>query len=533
MFNLNPVKQPSSNSSYSFSNVPSLEIPRSTFDRSHGIKTAFDSGDLVPIFVDEALPGDTFNVNHTLFARLATPLKPIMDNLYLDTFYFFIPYRLVWDNFKKFMGEQTNPGDSISYLVPTMQSPANGPAVGSLADYFGLPTVGQVAATKQITFSSLPFRAYQLCWNEFFRDENLQNSIVVDKDDGPDTYSDYTLRKRGKRKDYFTSALPWTQKGTAVSIPLGTTAPVVSNSQEVLLSGTSMTDRYWYASATTNTMVAQGAGITPGTNIIFGSESGLEADLSTATSATINSLRQAFQIQRLLERDARGGTRYIELIRSHFGVVSSDARLQRPELLSQNSSPINVAPIPQTSVTAGTPQGNLAAVGTGVARGGFSKSFEEHGVVIGLVSVRADLNYQQGLHRMWSRQTRYDFFWPALSHLGEQAILNKEIYATDDTAAQDDAVFGYQERYAEYRYKPSMITGIMRSTASGTLDIWHLAQKYTSLPTLNGSFIEENPPVDRVIAVPSEPHIIMDGYFRFKAARPMPTYSVPGLIDHF
>ena len=542
MFGLNPGKMPSTNASHNFTQIPKAEIPRSSFDRSHGIKTAFDSGYLVPIFVDEVLPGDTFNLHATLFGRLSTPLKPIMDNIYLDTFFFFVPNRLIWSNFKKFMGEQANPGDSISYLVPTIQSPADGWDVGTLFDYFGIPTKGQVAAGKKLTVSALWSRAYNLCWNEWFRDENLQNSVTVDTGDGPDTAADYVLLKRGKRKDYFTSALPFTQKGTAVSIPLGTSAPILGIGKytqsftegpvSVYETGGSGSVSYTNASLmksdiNDHTWYAKGTGSSGYPDI--------RADLSNATSATINSLRQSFQIQRLLERDARGGTRYTELVRSHFGVVSPDARLQRPELLSVSSAPVNIAPIPQTSVTGTTPQANLAGVGTVMAsRGcGFVKSFTEHGVIIGLASVRADLNYHQGINRMWSRSTRYDFYWPALSHLGEQAILNKEIYATDDTAAQDTNVFGYQERYAEYRYKPSLITGKLRSTASGTLDIWHVAQKFTSLPTLGDTFIKETPPINRVQAVDTEPQILLDGYFKLKCARPMPVYSVPGLVDHF
>lgn len=510
---------------HNFAQVPRAEIPRSKFDRSCGTKTTFDSGYLVPVFLDEALPGDTFNLSMTAFARLATPIRPFMDNLYLDSFFFAVPIRLVWSNFKKFMGEQINPGDSTSYLVPQMVAPAGGHLVGSLSDYFGIPT--EVAG---LSHSSLWHRAYNLIYNEWFRDENLQNSVTVDLGDGPDTSTNYTLLRRGKRHDYFTSALPWPQKGTAVNIPLTGNANVVrANNAPV-----------WKAyDAGTNTLNTSGLAIpttfTPGGQAVsLDPAGGLYADLSTVTAATINSLRQAFQLQRLYERDARGGTRYTEIIRSHFGVTSPDARLQRPEYLGGGSTPVVINPIAQTSASNAqpTPQGNLAAMGVAQAYNhGFSKSFTEHTLIIGLVSVRADLTYQQGLNRMFSRSTRFDYFWPALANIGEQAILNKEIYAKND--ANDPLVFGYQERYAEYRYKPSQITGKFRSTYATTLDVWHLSQKFTALPALNPTFIEENPPIARVIAVPSEPQFLFDSYFKLNCARPMPIYGVPGQIDHF
>lgn len=562
-----------------FSDAPAMYMKRTKFDRSHVYKTTLDSGRLVPIFVDEVLPGDTTRMSVNYFARLATPIKPIMDNIYLDWFFFFVPNRLVWEHWQNFCFEQEDPDDSIDYVIPTVAAAGNSDNayVGSLWDYFGLPvnTSGNLSG-----INALPFRGVYLIWNEWFRDENLQKSVKIQKGDtnevldssrasdqpswvftsGTNIVPGLACPPRGKRHDYFTSALPWTQKGPGVSIGLAGTATLVDPSP---VSG-------YFVQQSNNSLGAAQLSRDGGVHGVCTGSGSLEyqggydvsiaghsvngsgvasvtaqpgsswlskdsyADLDSSSIFTINSLRTAFQMQKFYERLARGGSRYTEVLRSFFGVVSPDARLQRPEFLGSFTKMVNVNPIAQTSATDDTsPQGNLSAYGVTAAKfHGFTKSFVEHGYVFGFVCARADLTYQQGINKMWLRSTVYDFYWPTFAHLGEQAIELREIYAQGSEA--DTTVFGYQERYAEYRYKPSQITGKFRSSVTGgNLDVWHLSQFFKNAPTLNEEFITENPPIERIIAVPSEPEFLLDIGFRYTTVRPMPMFGTPGLVDHF
>lgn len=522
--------------SHRFAITPDIEIPRSQFDRTHGYKTTFDVDYLIPFFSDEVLPGDTFSLQMSHLVRLATPIFPIMDNLHLDTFFFFVPNRLLWDNWERFNGAQDKPTDSTDYLIPTITAPAGGFTIGSVYDYLGLPT-----GVAGIEVNALYFRALNLIYNEWFRDQNLIESLPVPTGDGPDSPSLYTLQRRGKRHDYFTSALPFPQKGPGVEIPIaGNQAPITGTMSSpwkaISVSGTATGTNPSGVTSLSNTDYALTSKNSVDRTTVYQDMSinpqGLYADLSSAGAATINDIRQAFAVQRLYERDARGGTRYVEILKSHFGVTSPDFRLQRPEFLGGTSSRINVTPVVNQTGTQDRAQGDLAAFGLSTGSDhGFTASFTEHGVIIGFCNVWADLTYQQGVERRFSRRDRLDYYLPALSHLGEQAILNKEIYATGSSSDED--VFGYQERYGEYRYKNSLITGKLRSSDPQSLDSWHLSQDFTALPTLSKDFIECNTPLDRCIAVLDEPHFIADFYFNLKCTRPMPLYGVPGMLDHF
>ena len=526
---------------HDFAMVPQPNVPRSQFKVKFRHLTTFDADYLVPHFVTEVLPGDTWHLRHTLFARVATPIYPIMDNLYMDTFYYFVPLRLLWTNFKKMMGEQDNPSDSISYITPQQVSPAGGYAVGSLQDYLGLPTTPMLGANTK-SHSAFFTRAYNFIWNQCFRDENLQTSVTFDTGDGPDASAstNYALLKRGKRFDYFTSALPWPQKGsTGVSIPISGTAPITgigkfngnypSASYSVTETG-GATVVYPNAGKIDGT-IADGVFAVKGTAATSGSPQ-IYANLAAATGVLINQLRQSIMIQEYLERNARGGTRYVEFLKMHFGVISPDFRQQRPEYLGGGSKMISINPITQVSATGltggSTPLGTQSAYGVGVDKNGFTYSSTEHGVIIGLIAVRADLTYQQGIHRMFTRSTLYDYYDPAFAHLGNQAIRNDEIFT--DGSANDVLTFGYKEAWDEYRYIPSRVSSLFKSTSSGTIDGWHLAQKFASLPSLNSAFIQSSTPMSRVIAVGASANgqqFIGDFEFSATVVRAMPMFSIP------
>ena len=548
---------------HQFSNVPEANIQRSLFQRDFGYKTTLDAGKLVPFFCDMVYPGDTYIAEVSMFGRMATPIYPIMDNIRVETFYFSVPLRLIWNDFKIFMGETSGPNDtrkSEDFLVPQVVSDkSDNFKAQSLWDYFGFPQ-----GIAQLSVSALPFRAYCLVWQEWFRAEFLQDAPTLNltsangyftgnanqlEESGWDNL--YMPAPRGKRFDYFTSCLPFPQYGEGVELPLGVSGSLVGNASVTIPKGeiygtNSMTGTITgvlgspsgTVERTADGNVFKFSGRSKGSQTFDVDLSEVTADLTSATAITINSLRQAFAMQHFLERLAIGGSRYTEIVRSMFGVISPDARLQRPEFLGHGVTSVNINPVQQTAESAdgGTPLGNLAAYAYfGDVHHAFNYSATEHCIVLGLMNITADLTYQQGIDRQWSYRTREEFYWPQFAHLGEQAVLQKEIFATGNKE-QDDEVFGYQERYAEMRYYPSKITGKLNSNyrdsagaSSNSLASWHLAQYFTTAPQLNGEFIIDRPPIDRVIAVPSEPQFIVDVYVKLQCYRPLPLYGTPGL----
>ena len=557
----------SRNTESHFATLPKVDISRSTFDRSASLKTSFNVGQIVPFFIDEVLPGDTFDIKTSKVVRMPSLITPIMDNIYLDTYYFFVPNRLVWSHWKEFNGENTESAwiPKTEYEIPQLTAPDGGWSVGTIADYFGIPT-----GVPNLSVSALPFRAYALIMNEWFRDQNLSDPLSIPVDDatvkGVNTGTFVTDVAKGglpytaaKYHDYFTSCLPSPQKGPDVEIPVaiaGNYAVVGNGKSLALTDGTDfagpwkegdslLTDSSAFG-LNVGSDVRQTSGLSNYKALGVPTRDQFDGDLSksgliaiadgNAQAATINQLRLAFQVQKLYERDARGGTRYIEILKSHFGVTSPDARLQRPEYLGGNRLPITINQVLQQSGTldTGTPQGTPVGQSlTTDSHGDFKKSFVEHGYIIGVMVARYDHTYQQGIERFWSRKSRFDFYWPVFANIGEQAVLNKEIYAQG--GEKDEEVFGYQEAWADYRYKPNRVTGEMRSQYPQSLDVWHLADDYDSLPALSDSWIrEDSSTVNRVLAVSEENanQLFADIYVQNRCTRPMPMYSIPGLIDH-
>lgn len=518
-----------------FAEEPTLRIGRSQFDRSHGWKGTFDASRLIPILVDEVLPGDTKTCRLNGFVRIFSPLEsPIMDNIELETFFFFVPNRLIWDNWAYFCGEHDDKGaQDTTYTIPVIATGLTVDNDGTTSEkLFGYMGVPQGLQTAQVDISALPARAWNLIYNEWFRDQNLIDSKTNNVDNGPDTYTDFAIWKTAKKHDYFTSCLPYLQKGTAPTVSMGGQADVLGIGVTTQTVDTSVSDTIYESDGGSSTYVDQwtsGSGnISISGDAPTGAYPQIYADLSSATGISINTLRESVAIQRLLERDARGGTRLTEWIKHQFGVTVPDYRLQRPEYLGGGKSFINVSAVANTSATATEDQGELRGVGTGQISGGWAKSFVEHGWIIGMMRARGDLTYFQGLDRMWSRSDRYDFYIPALAHLGEQSVLNKELYISNSSAT-DDAVFGYQERWAEYRFKKSIVAGNLNPDVSGAISQWHLAEDFASLPSLNSTFIEDNTPMSRVQTVTTEDDFMADIWFSYREARPIPVHSIPSL----
>nr|WNN13288.1 MAG: major capsid protein [Gokushovirinae sp.] len=558
----------SRNNESHFATLPKVDISRSTFDRSASLKTSFNVGQIVPFFIDEVLPGDTFDIKTSKVVRMPSLITPVMDNIYLDTYYFFVPNRLVWSHWKEFNGENTESAwlPKTEYEIPQLTAPNGGWNVGTLADYFGIPT-----GVSKLSVSALPFRAYALIMNEWFRDQNLSDPLSIPVDDatvqGVNTGTFVTDVAKGglpytaaKYHDYFTSCLPSPQKGPDVEIPVAEAAKYAVVTGDPVDNSLFSKPMTWQTRNGSNVNFnnlrnpylvgadfSSTGSVSKGTSLVSGGTPSVEArdvvpgnlwavGTGSAQAATINQLRLAFQVQKLYERDARGGTRYIEILKSHFGVTSPDARLQRPEYLGGNRLPITINQVLQQSGTldAGTPQGTPTGQSlTTDVHGDFKKSFVEHGYIIGVMVARYDHTYQQGIERFWSRKSRFDFYWPVFANIGEQAVLNKEIYAQG--SAKDEEVFGYQEAWADYRYKPNRVTGEMRSQYPQSLDVWHLADDYDSLPSLSDSWIrEDSGTINRVLAVSEKNsnQLFADIYVQNRCTRPMPMYSIPGLIDH-
>ncbi|ALS03636.1 VP1 [Gokushovirus WZ-2015a] len=543
------------NSNFDFSRNPGVSLSRSRFNRTSDRLDTFDTGEIVPIYVDEVLPGDTFELDMTAIIRGSTPIFPVMDNSYLDVYFFFVPNRLTWEHWRELMGENRTTAwtQKVDYSVPQVTAPAGGWAELSLADHFGIPT-----KVDNISVNALPFRAYGLIYNEFFRNQNLTNPTQVEVNDAnitgknPDDVTnsnDWAITgakclKSAKFFDYFTGALPQPQKGEPVEIgatggvPLAVYSdakltnlyPIDNNAQnEKWILGDTGIVSQWKIPNEYN----QEAWSTRVKNNQNNKNGYLGANLGNAFAISVNQLRQAFQVQKLLEKDARGGTRYREILKNHFGVTTSDARMQIPEYLGGCKVPINVSQVVQTSAsTDASPQGNTAAISvTPFSKSMFTKSFDEHGFIIGVATARTAQSYQQGIERMWSRKDRLDYYFPVLANIGEQAILNKEIYAQGN--AKDDEAFGYQEAWADYRYKPNTICGRFRSNAQQSLDAWHYGQDYDKLPTLSTDWMQQSDTeMKRTLAVQTEPDFIANFRFNCKTVRVMPLYSIPGLIDH-
>lgn len=548
-----PVPSPARPSArtHRFDEVPVPRIPRSVFDMPSNHKGTMSAGFLYPVYVHEILPGDTVVMDANFFGRLQTLDFPILDNLYLDTFWFYCPNRLLWNNWAKFLGAQDDPADSIDFSIPTIEGGGDpGEFVvgeGSLHDHFGLPIATMDASTN---VNALPSRMYNLVWNEWFRDQNLQDSVVVDRDDGPDNRDDYGILQRGKRHDYITSCLPWPQKGDAVSLPIGSSAPVIGNGTTIgLRNGTDLvglysavdddhlfigTDVYGDPVGTVPTQTDEPTALKSLGLATTAANSGMIADLSSAVAATINDMRVAIATQQILERDARMGTRYVERIFGQFGVVVPDFTAQRPEYLGGSIEKVGMFQVPQMTPSPGTPtqldsRGGLGAYAQVTGHSGFTRSFVEHGYIMGIVNLRADINWQQRLDKMWTRQTRYDFYDPLFAHLGEQAVLNQEVFYVPEPTGTPAEVFGYQERFAEYRSKLNTITGKFRSVATSSLENWHLAVELSAEPDLNAAFIVDSPPMSRILAVENQPHLMLDCFFRARYVRPIPVYGIPGL----